>query len=171
VTIVHPDVCTAGRITVASFAIRNPKTTSPTASVQDMWDLFRDDHVHMALLTDGDHLVGCVTRGDLAGAPVSAPAVSVASIHGRTVGAAQPIAAAWKILKQAGARRLAVIDEDDRLVGLLCLKHSRAGFCTDVDLEARAREHGTPPASLGASTDDGSLTGQPKRVSSPAGTA
>ena len=36
--------------------------------------------------------------------------------------------------------RLAVIDEECRLLGLLCLKRTRLGFCSDADVQARAAE-------------------------------
>lgn len=37
-----------------------------------------------------------------------------------------------------GRRRVAVTSADGRLLGLLCLKASRAGFCSDADVRARA---------------------------------
>ena len=44
---------------------------------------------------------------------------------------------AWA-MTAAGRRRAAVISADGRLLGLLCLKVSRAGFCSDQDVRARA---------------------------------
>jgi len=37
-----------------------------------------------------------------------------------------------------GRRRAAVTSADGRLLGLLCLKASQAGFCSDQDVRARA---------------------------------
>jgi hypothetical protein len=37
-----------------------------------------------------------------------------------------------------GRRRAAVVSDDGRLLGLLCLKASRAGFCSAQDVRARA---------------------------------
>jgi hypothetical protein len=39
-----------------------------------------------------------------------------------------------------GQRRRAVVDDEGRLLGLLCLKASGRGFCADADVAARARE-------------------------------
>ena len=38
----------------------------------------------------------------------------------------------------AGARRLAVVDGHGLLRGLVCLKRRRTGFCSDLDVRARA---------------------------------
>ncbi|CUR57753.1 hypothetical protein NOCA2440001 [metagenome] len=35
-------------------------------------------------------------------------------------------------------RRLAVVDGEGRLLGLLCLKQTRQGFCTETDVLARS---------------------------------
>lgn len=142
-TTVQSDVYPSTRTPVASYAIRDPKTTPLSATVQDMWELFSDDHVHMALVTRGRRLLGCVVRADLAGAPPTAPALSVASTRDRTISAQVSIDAAWELLTRTGTRRLAVVDDADRLEGLLCLKRSRAGYCSDADVNARAEERGT----------------------------
>jgi hypothetical protein len=47
---------------------------------------------------------------------------------------------AWLAMTATGQRRNAVISEDGRLLGLLCLKASQAGFCSDEDVADRARE-------------------------------
>lgn len=39
-----------------------------------------------------------------------------------------------------GQRRLAVVDADNRLLGLLCLKRDLSGFCTDSGFNARAQD-------------------------------
>ena len=38
-----------------------------------------------------------------------------------------------------GIRRLAVVDGDLRLLGLLCLKASRTGFCSDEGVDGMRR--------------------------------
>jgi FdhD protein len=50
-----------------------------------------------------------------------------------------------------GRRRAAVTSADGRLLGLLCLKASRRGFCSDQDVRARALV-GAGPALMGSST-------------------
>jgi hypothetical protein len=41
-------------------------------------------------------------------------------------------------------RRIAVVDEHGALLGLLCLKRSGTGFCSDDDVAARAAD--LPPS-------------------------
>jgi hypothetical protein len=41
-------------------------------------------------------------------------------------------------MNATGRRRAAVIRDDGKLVGLLCLKASRSGFCSEEDVRARA---------------------------------
>jgi hypothetical protein len=52
-----------------------------------------------------------------------------------------------------GRRRAAVTSADGRLLGLLCLKASQAGFCSDHDVRARALGE-TDPAAVGATGID-----------------
>ena len=52
-----------------------------------------------------------------------------------------------------GRRRAAVTGADGRLLGLLCLKVSRTGFCSDQDVRARALGE-TDPAAVGSTAID-----------------
>jgi hypothetical protein len=52
-----------------------------------------------------------------------------------------------------GRRRAAVTSADGRLLGLLCLKASRAGFCSDQDVRARALGE-ADPAVIGGTAND-----------------
>jgi hypothetical protein len=45
-------------------------------------------------------------------------------------------------MRAQSTRRLAVVDGTGRLVGLLCLKRTLDGFCSDADVRARAVERG-----------------------------
>lgn len=103
--------------------------------------LFADDHLHMALLVDHGELIGTVERGDLASELGDrAPASEVAVLAGRTIGPDAALADALDVMRQTGRRRLAVTDEGSMLLGLLCLKASGRGFCSDSDVDDRASE-------------------------------
>jgi hypothetical protein len=52
-----------------------------------------------------------------------------------------------------GRRRAAVTSADGRLLGLLCLQASQAGFCSDQDVRARARGKADPAAVASAGVD------------------
>ena len=47
--------------------------------------------------------------------------------------------AVQELLIERGLRRLAVVDRDGTLLGLMCLKRTRTGFCSDEDVASRAQ--------------------------------
>lgn len=92
---------------------------------------------HMVLLVRDGFLLGTLTLGDLACDVFSgAPALDLSSLDGRTVRPDAPLARTHLMMRERGIRRLAVVDESGRLLGLLCLKHSLRGFCTDEGVAA-----------------------------------
>lgn len=118
--------------------VRHPKTLPASATVQEARDALADDHVHMVLLTDGGQLVGTVVRSDLPEEEVRGPAMSWATLAGRTVVADEPSAAIHRMLRDRGLRRAAVVDAKGRLLGLMCLKRHQRGFCSDDDVASRS---------------------------------
>jgi CBS domain-containing protein len=100
--------------------------------------------VHIALLVEDGLLVGAVERADLAAAAGDgAPARDCGAVDGRTVGPDDRLSAALARMRRTGRRRLAVTSDGAHLVGLLCLKASGRGFCSDEDVAARSRGVGT----------------------------
>ncbi len=124
--------------TVASVMIRYPKTMPADATIRDVRTAFRNDHVHMVLLTEEDILLGTLVREDLDDAPDVGPALPLAVLAGRTLPSSTSAEAASRELVATGARRLAVVDGRGALLGLVCLKRRRTGFCSDDDVRARA---------------------------------
>lgn len=121
--------------------VRRPKSMPADASIADVRALFDDDRVHMALLLHDRHLVGTVIRADLGvAAGADEPALTIARMAGRTVTPETPLAPVRSHMVATGQRRLAVVDHEGRLLGLLCLERARHGFCSDRDVDARARE-------------------------------
>ena len=49
-----------------------------------------------------------------------------------------PLGEVLTAMRQINRRRLAVVDAEGMLLGLLALKASGTGFCSDVDVECRA---------------------------------
>ena len=95
-------------------------------------ELFRDDHLHMALLVEDGRLVAALERSDLDWPqPDDAPARSIGVPDERTVAPDAPLDAAAESMRRDGRRRLAVVDEEGALLGLLCLKADGSGFCSD----------------------------------------
>jgi hypothetical protein len=120
-----------------------PKRLPLAATVGDVRRLFRDDHVHAALIVT---LAGClaavVERGDISSSPApdDARAAPFGRLAGRVILPGASLRAAWLAMTVTGQRRNAVISADGRLLGLLCLTASQAGFCSDEDVGDRASE-------------------------------
>jgi CBS domain-containing protein len=146
-----PDL--AGRVwrTAAEVMLTTPVRHPLSATVGEIRDFFRDDHVHAALIVSpAGYLEAVVERDDLTGCQaVDAAAAPLGRLAGRTVPAGTSVAEVSRAMTETGRRRAAVTSADGRLMGLLCLKASRAGFCSDQDVRARARGE-TDPAVTGS---------------------
>lgn len=124
---------------VAQAMVTAPTTHDTTISVAQLRRYFADDHVHLALIVEPDgRLVSTIERADLAAASPATPARALGTLTGRTVGPDDPVEHAAAVLARQRRRRLAVVDDAGRLLGLLCLKRDRSGFCSDHDVRARA---------------------------------
>lgn len=130
---------------VTELMLRSPIVLAASEPVDEVRRVFDSSHVHMVLLTGtgrvGERLLGTLVRDDLppAGSGSDAPgsALAHARVEGRTVDAARASEDARRAMQAAGERRLAVVDDDGRLLGLLCLKRSGDGFCTDSGVASR----------------------------------
>jgi CBS domain-containing protein len=130
--------------TAADVMVRRPKTLPADATVRDVRAALTDGHVHMVLLVDRDEvrgtvLCGTVLRDDLTDlAPADAAALTVARLEGRTVAPEVSAEAVRSRLVATGHRRLAVVADTRRLLGLVCLKREQTGFCSDEGVANRA---------------------------------
>jgi CBS-domain-containing membrane protein len=124
-----------------------PKTHDPETPLVEIRSLFEDDHVHMALIVDADRLlITTIERSDLDQIQSeSRPVPQIGTLHGRTIGPAASIQDATSRLKAQQRRRLAVVDETGRLLGLLCLKRDGTGYCSDGGVLQRAAASRTSP--------------------------
>ena len=126
---------------VADAMITRVKLSAPDVSVRELRAWFDDEHVHSAVIVDGSGvLLAVVDRADLALRPGDAPAAAFGCLRPRTVGPGDDVDAARQALLDSGRRRLAVVDAHGRLLGLLCLKRTRRGFCSNRDVTARSAE-------------------------------
>jgi CBS domain-containing protein len=127
--------------TAAEAMLTTPTRHPPSATVGEIRDFFRDDHVHAALIVSpAGGLEAVVERNDIARCQaLDAAAAPLGRLAGRTVPAGADLAEVRRAMIATGQRRAAVTSADGRLLGLLCLKASRAGFCSEQDVRARAR--------------------------------
>jgi hypothetical protein len=134
-------------VQLLDVAVGNPTLHRSDATVGDLRSFFGDDHVHLALLVDGRRLITTVERRDLdAPLPDELPAHHVGRLGGRVVGARAPLDETLRRMRQQGRRRLAVVDADGALLGLLCLKASGDGFCSDDGIASRRLASGAVSA-------------------------
>jgi hypothetical protein len=122
--------------------ITAPKTHQHDATIETIRAALADPHVHMILLTRHGVLHGTLVRDDI---PTAAPnqrlALELAHLRDRTIAATENLDAIWQRLDTSGQRRIAVVDDANTLLGLVCLKRDRTGFCTDDNLRSRTLEH------------------------------
>ena len=127
-------------LTVLSAMLKIPKIYPEAVSVAEIREFFDDDHVHAALIVNGRHLVSVVERGDLTTAAAALPAALFGQLADRVVRADRDLSSVYLAMVSAGRRRLAVVSPSGDLLGLLCLKRTGRGFCSDQDVAARAAE-------------------------------
>lgn len=123
--------------TVAEAMLRYPKLCHAGTTAGELRELFGDDHIHAALIVDDGRLLAVVDRGDLAGAPDIQPARELACLEGRTIGPETELEPIRQAMVRASLRRLAVIDRDTTLLGMLCLKRRGDDFCSDTGVAER----------------------------------
>jgi CBS domain-containing protein len=115
-----------------------PTTHGPSVTVGQLRAFFGDSQKHAAVLVDHSVLVGVVERRDLkTKLDDGAAARTIATLDGRTVDPSASADDALEAMRRNGRRRLAVVSGGGQLLGLLCLKASGLGFCSDADVASR----------------------------------
>jgi CBS domain-containing protein len=115
-------------VTAADLMLRVPKSLPGDARVHEVREVLANPKVQLVLLADGEAFVGAVTEIP-ADAPTDAPARDYALAEPDTIA---PTASEDEAFARASAnpnRRVIVLDDDSRLLGLLCLNQSRTKFC------------------------------------------
>ena len=111
---------------VQELMTRNPCSIDAGKSVAYAAKMLRDEEVGIAPIVEGDRLVGTVTDRDIAiravaegKDPESTKVKDIASINLVTVDPLQDLDEALKLMAKHQVRRLPVVEEGGRLVGLL----------------------------------------------------
>jgi CBS domain-containing protein len=104
----------------------NPHSVSSDASVVDAAQIMRDEDVGLVPVVDGDRLVGTITDRDITirvvveqKDPQSVKVRDVASTDLVTVDPQQDLDQALRLMAQHQVRRLPVVEEGGRLVGIV----------------------------------------------------
>jgi CBS domain-containing protein len=111
---------------VQDLMTRNPCSIDADKSVAYAAKMLRDEDVGLAPIVEGDRLVGTVTDRDIAirvvaegKDPESTKVKDIASINLVTVNPRQDLNQALQLMAKHQVRRLPVIEEGGRLVGLV----------------------------------------------------
>lgn len=104
----------------------NPRTIEVGGSVVDAAKIMRDEDVGIVPIVEGDKLVGTITDRDIAirvvvegGDPQQTKVEDVMSRDLVTIDPEQDLDEALRLMAQHQVRRLPVVEEDGRLVGVL----------------------------------------------------
>ncbi|MFC7496132.1 MULTISPECIES: CBS domain-containing protein [unclassified Nocardioides] len=127
--------------TVRGAMLHHPTVHPAEMTVGEARSAFATSAKNRLLLLVADGLlVSAVDRDDLSGTEDPSSAVAaLGSLDGRCVSAEAPLRETFEEMLRTGRRRFAVVDGDGALLGLLCLKRSRSGFCTDEGVAAMRR--------------------------------
>jgi CBS domain-containing protein len=111
---------------IRELMTENPRTVSSDATVVEAARVMRDDDVGLVPVVDGDRLVGTVTDRDIAirvvteeRDPSSTIVREIASTDLVTIDPEQDLGEALRLMAQHQVRRLPVVEEDGRLVGIV----------------------------------------------------
>jgi CBS domain-containing protein len=101
---------------------------SPSQAAADAVTLMRKENVGCLVVCDGERMLGIVTERDLmrrvlaVGKPLTLPVSECMTPNPVVVHRKEPIAAAVRRMEEGGYRHLPVVDEAERLVGVLSVK-------------------------------------------------
>jgi CBS domain-containing protein len=103
----------------------NPTTVEPTTPAQEAARIMKSEDIGSLPIVEGDKLVGVITDRDLAiriiadGLGIDTPVGEIASKDVVTVDPQQTLEEAARLMAEHKVRRLPVVEEDGRLVGIL----------------------------------------------------
>jgi CBS domain-containing protein len=112
--------------TVSEAMTTNPRTIEPSTTIVDAARIMRDEDVGSIPIVEGDQLWGTITDRDITIRAVAegrdAQSTTVGEIASRdlvTIDPQQDLDEALRLMAQHQVRRLPVVEEDGRLVGIV----------------------------------------------------
>lgn len=118
----------AGHHTVQEAMTSNPTTVSPDAAARDAARVMKAEDTGIVPIVEGERLVGVITDRDLAlqivaeGRGADERVGELASKDLVTIDPQQSLEEAARLMAEHQVRRLPVVEEDGRLVGILAQK-------------------------------------------------
>src|SRR5262245_53610987 len=114
--------------TVADVMLRRPKTLPATVTVAEAREAFGNVRVQMLLIADQGRFLGAVSRIPETAAPDEL-AVAYANEAAPRVSMDASLSDALELLEHRPHGRIVVVDDDERLVGLVCVARDGVSFC------------------------------------------
>lgn len=112
--------------TISEVMTSNPRTIEPSTPIVEATKIMRDDDVGSIPIVEGDQLWGTITDRDVSIRAVAegrdAQSTTVGEIASRdlvTIDPQQDLDEALRLMAQHQVRRLPVVEEDGRLVGIV----------------------------------------------------
>lgn len=111
--------------TIREFMTKNPRTVSPDQTIQDAAKIMRDEDTGVVPITESENLTGVITDRDIViravaeGRDGQTTVRDVASQDVVTIDPQQDLDEALRLMAQHQVRRLPVVEEDGKLVGIL----------------------------------------------------
>ncbi len=128
--------------TVADVMVRRPKTLAADATVADARSALAHSSVKLLLLVDGGRFRGAVSEIPADADPRDA-ALTYADAEPPITRAEVTVSSALDRLEHKPSGRLVVLDDQEMLLGLVCLTTDGKGFCgtptpavTDSDMRS-----------------------------------
>ena len=119
----------ADHLTVGDVLHAKLSTLEATATIADVRDYFAASASRrQAFILDEGRYVGSLTPADIAGADPDALAAEVAE-RGPTIGVDAPATTGRDLALQTDARRVPVVDDDGKLVGVVAVTGDLTSFC------------------------------------------
>jgi CBS domain-containing protein len=133
--------------------VPDPGRLPATASAQAAGELLQRDEVRAVYVTDDERLVGVVTRKTLVREvvapgrdPTATPLADIAETPNFTIGPDVDLEEAFRFLEDEDAERVPVVDEHDRLIGVLSRSVIQRRLAEDEEVPEEDDPPDLPPA-------------------------
>jgi CBS domain-containing protein len=138
---------------VREAMVSHPGALAADASAQAAAELLDRPEVRAVFVTDGERLVGVVTRKTLVNEVVAAgrdprttPLGDIAERPHYTIGPDVPLEEAFRFLEEHDAERVPVVDGDGRLIGVLSRSVLQRRLAEDEEPDEEDEPPELPPA-------------------------
>jgi len=138
---------------VREAMVPDPGSLPASASAQAAGELLQRPEVRAVLVTDDERLVGVVTRKTLVREvvalgrdPTTTPLADIAEPPHYTIGPDVELEDAFRFLEEEDAERVPVVDEHDRLIGVLSRSVIQRRLAEDEEPPEEDEPPDLPPA-------------------------